>query len=417
MLILILIIFVFLTYTLVTSNNIITSIINIAILVYFLQFIFSSYFILNRYTNPGIYEMVLSNNEYFYIAIVYFVSFYLALKLNVNNINQLFDVPKIEDLNRNKGYSLILTSIFISILSFFGLLSSINSFSQYLIFIGAFYLIFSKFNLFDKVVLSFVFISLFMKAISGGLFIEFFVWVTLLYFVLNMRYKFNKIYKTTILIGGMIIVVFIQSFKSSYREILWSGDSKESSIELFTSVGSEQAKKDENSSSFFESEAFNSTIVRLNQGWHLERVISHVPMYENFSFGYEIMDDIISSFMPRILMPSKKTVTNREKFIKYTGYNLGEETAMTIGVFGDAYVNFGIYGFIFIFIFARSYLKFLTFFSKKFVQFTKSNILWVPFFSHYFIRSGNDFYMIFNSVIKGIFIFLIYNFIWKKMKI
>lgn len=90
---------------------------------------------------------------------------------------------------------------------------------------------------------------------------------------------------------------------------------------------------------------------------------------------------------------------------------------MTIGVFGDAYINFGFWGIIFLFLIGQLFLSGFKFFIKNYVFLNASYILWLPFFSHYFIRAGNDFYMVLNSLSKGFIFFLIFNFIWRKMKI
>jgi hypothetical protein len=210
-------------------------------------------------------------------------------------------------------------------------------------------------------------------------------------------------------------VFLVQGFKTQFRAIL--RDTKDvSSSDVFTNMAIDQIKITY-SEGFLESAGFNYTVLRLNQGWHIEQVMNHVPSVVRFSHGLEILDDIINSVLPRILMPSKKTVSNKEKFMYYTGRQLNEDTAMTIGVFGDAYINFGSWGFIFLFFVGYFFMYGIKLFIKNFVFVNASHILWLPFFLHYFIRAGNDFYMVINSIIKGIMFFLIINFIWKNMKL
>jgi hypothetical protein len=360
--------------------------------------------------------MNIQPKEYFILIVPYFIAFYIGLNFRSSYFNSNTNFVPYNTLNNTRrGYSLIIISILFSVFAYFNILSSVKHFAQYVQFIGGFYLIFGRFNFSDKVVLIILFVNLFQACLSTSIFIEFFVWILFLYFVLNMRYSFKFGRKISFILGLIFFVLLVQGFKSGYRKII-TDNKVVSNTDLFTNMAIDQIKI-MFSESLFESAGFNITVTRMNQGWHFEQVMNHVPSVVKFSHGIEILDDIINSILPRILVPDKKTVTNRLKFIHYTGYDLGEGTAMTIGVFGDAYINFGFWGFIFLFIFGQLFSCSIKLFIKHFVLINSSYILWLPFFSHYFIRAGNDFYMVFNSIIKGFVFFFIINFIWKKMKI
>ena len=416
MIYLILITFVFLSVKLFNSSNLIFIITNLALLIAYIQFILSSYLVIYEYTTIGLYPMNVQAKEYFTLIIPYFIALYVGLNFRSSYFNNKTNfVPEKTLSNTHRGYSLIIISFLFSVFAYFGILSSIDSFARYLAYIGGFYLVFGRFNFFDKVVLVLIFINLFYSAIASSIFIEFFVWILFLYFILNMKYSFKFVRKISFMVGLVFFVFLVQGFKSSFRANL--RDNKDvSSTSLFTGMAIDQIKITF-SEGLLESTGFSIIVLRLNQGWHIEQVMNHVPSVVKFSYGLETIDDIINSILPRILMPSKKAVSNRDKFIRYTGYNLSEGTAMTIGVFGDAYINFGSWGFIFLFFVGYFFIYSIKLFIKNFVFVNASYILWLPFFSHYFIRAGNDFYMVINSLIKGFVLFFIINFIWKKMKI
>lgn len=417
MIYIILVAFILLSIRLFNSSNLFFTISNLVLLIAYIQFILSSYLVINEYTfNIGLYPMNIQPKEYFTLIVSYFIALYLGLNFRSSYFkNKSNFVPENTLSNKNRGYSLIIISFLFSVFAYFGILSSIDSFTRYLSYIGGFYLIFGRFNFLDKAVLVIIFINLFLTAISSSIFIEFFVWILFLYFVLNMKYSFKFGRKISFMFGLMFFVFLVQGFKSSFRSILRDNNDV-SPTSLFTGMAIDQIKITY-SEGLLESAGFSLIVLRLNQGWHIEQVMNHVPSVVKFSYGLEILDDIINSIFPRILMPSKKTVSNRDKFIHYTGYELSEGTAMTIGVFGDAYINFGSWGFIFLFILGQLFLYSMKLFIKHFVLINASYILWLPFFSHYFIRAGNDFYMVINSIIKGFVFFFIINFIWKKMKI
>ena len=129
-----------------------------------------------------------------------------------------------------------------------------------------------------------------------------------------------------------------------------------------------------------------------------------------------MLSDITSSILPRVIFSDKKIVGSQEKFRKYTGHRLWGSTSMTIGVLGDFYINFGWEGsFIALFIFGLFLGFAMKFFMKKYVLPNPLNIVWIPFMLSYLVRANNDFYMVFNSLVKGFLIFLFLNYLIKQL--
>ncbi|MFM7856614.1 MAG: hypothetical protein ACKO96_33000 [Flammeovirgaceae bacterium] len=159
------------------------------------------------------------------------------------------------------------------------------------------------------------------------------------------------------------------------------------------------------------------TIHRLNQGWHIAKILKTVPNKVPFSNGQEMLGDIIGSVTPRIFFTNKKAIHTNEKFRKYTGHKLGLSTVMTIGIIGDFYVNFGRNGsFILLFVFGGLISIFLKFFIKRHVLNDPINLVWLPFLFSYLVRADNDFYAFSNGFIKGYLIFIVVNYIRKIVR-
>lgn len=410
---------IFFLIRLLLSVNLVFTIVNLILVITYCQFFLSTYLVMNEYVDAGIYSMGIDQSEYFNLVTLYLIAFLFAL--NYNNLffkNKISNVVVSDDLkNTYRGYSLIFFSLIFTLLSIFNIFSSINSITHYILFVGSFYLIFGEFKLLDRLIVFCIYFQLLLNSITQGIFIEFFIWIVFLYFVLSLRYQFSIKMKLIYLSILSILLLTIQGMKLDFRTILWDDKNEISSTDLFVQLSSTQLGKTNLENEFLKGEVFSNLTTRLNQGWHLEKAMNHVPSKVDFANGDEIFSDVKNSIVPRVLMPSKKTVTNRDKFIYYTGYNLSEGTSMSVGVFGDAYLNFGFYGFIFLFTVGRCFILFIKFFVNKYVSIQGHYIFWLPFFSHYLIRSGNDFYIVLNSFLKGVFVFIVIDYLWKKNEI
>jgi hypothetical protein len=201
------------------------------------------------------------------------------------------------------------------------------------------------------------------------------------------------------------VLVLVQNVKTEYREATWEKD-REGGVSLFEKIATERTKRDENKP-LLKREGVMRTIARLNQGWHLGLTLRRVPAFQPFVNGEEMLGDIAASVTPRLFFPNKKEIHSNEKFRKYTGYKLSKDTSMTIGVLGDFYINFGKWGsFIALFIFGAAIARFLHYFQTKYVLTDPINIVWIPFLLNFLIRADNEFYTIFNCMVKGFLIFL-----------
>jgi hypothetical protein len=262
-------------------------------------------------------------------------------------------------------------------------------------------------------------------AIGSSLFINLFIWGLFLFIITSFHYKFTFLVKLLILCSGFYIAFIIQTFKKEYRQVVWMEtgniehvkslkEGQKTNQGIFLEMMSERMETEE----LDDYGDVHKFVDRLNQGWILALVMNQVPKNEPFSNGVMIKEDITSAFVPRILNPNKRSSGGeygRQKFMQYTGKYIGPNTRMTIGTYGDAYVNFGITGGI-IFMFALGLLFNIILKLIYSLALTKypTLLFWIPFIFFYAMRSGNEFLMILNYITKSSLIVFAIFYIFKN---
>ena len=390
-------------------------ILHLFMFVYFIQYLFSTYLIYNVYDSLRFY-MEINQENYF----GYTVPAMVALFAGVFIFNKDVDIRKaISRIDPQQAMRLGYILIFISILFEFYPVSGLSSFTRYLKYSGAFCLLFANTRIHIFTIVG-LYIYLLFEALSGGIFIDFFVLSTYLFFFIVLKYELSFPIRLSFILVAAPVLILVQSVKREYREATW-GDGRKAGTELFTELARKKAEK-EKDKSFYESEGTVRTVSRLTQGWHLGLTLKWVPTREPFSSGEELLTDITSSLLPRAIFKNKKLVGSQDKFFKYTGHILHNETSMTIGVLGDFYINFGWVGsMIALFVFGAFLSRFLYYFIARHVIPNPINIIWIPFLFNYLMRANNDFYMVFNCLLKGFVIFYVVMYmerkIWPRKKI
>ena len=214
----------------------------------------------------------------------------------------------------------------------------------------------------------------------------------------------------------------------SNRLVVWEGEKRESRVTPGKSEETKQGvfidmvtEKVESSDELYSYGNLNEFISRYNQGWIFTKVLNHVPEREPFSKGVTILRELRASIVPRFLDPDKPTSGGeygRIKFLQFTGKQLLVGTRMTIGAFGDAYVNFGYTGgivYMFVFgLFLNLGLSYLYSLSVKF----PSLLLWIPFIFLSAMRAGTETLVILNHITKStVIVFLVFIIFKKTLKI
>jgi hypothetical protein len=386
-------------------------IIYLFVFTYFIQYIFSTYLIYNEYKILS-YQMPIEQGQYFQYTIGALSFLFAGVFLFNKDVDIREALTRIDPRQSNNlGYLLLAVSYGLDFFQLIGItsLSSIISFTSYLKYVAAFCFLFSK-SKFNYFLIAVIYLQLGASVLSGGVFISFFIWSTFLFFFICLKYKFPFLLRAAFIIIAVPVLIVVQSVKDKYRAETWEGQ-REGGLNLFTELAAEETKKNDGEP-FSESKGVISTVARLSQGWHLGLTLRRVPKKEPYAEGNEMISDIAASIIPRIFFPEKKSVNSQDKFYQYTGHKLRGSTAMSIGVLGDFYVNYGIWGsYAMLFLFGVLIIKLFNWFMRRYVFPDPINIIWIPFILSYLIRGNNDFYIFFNGMIKGFLIFLAINYI------
>ncbi len=381
------------------------------ILIYFVQYIFSTHLIYFEYHELR-YQMTIKADRYFDYAIPAFLSLFAGVVLFNKDVDIRESIKKIDPVQASQlGFYLLIISYAFDFVYWAGFtwLGSVVSFTGYLKYLASFCFLFSKSKT-NYIFIAVVYLQLAAAVLTGGVFVLFYIWLMYLLFFISLRFSLPFWVRFTFILFLVPIIVSIQAVKQEYRNETWSGK-REGGIQLLTDLveNERQEGKDE---SYSQSKGVLSTVGRLTQGWHLGLTLRHVPSKEPFSNGGEIISDITASILPRVFFSDKKSVNSKDKFYKYTGHKLRGNTSMSIGILGDFYINFGKTGsFIALFIFGAIIARLLYYFMTKYVLPDPLNIIWIPLILTYLIRGNNDFYIFFNGMIKGFVLFLVVNYI------
>jgi hypothetical protein len=279
-------------------------------------------------------------------------------------------------------------------------------------FIGVFILLFVDSNKSNKIIIL-VYSLIIISSFVGGMFHDLLIWIIFLCLFLCLVHKPSLIFKFTIIIVLFAFVVLLQSIKGVMRLRTWFGN-ETMSVGLLVSVIKEV---NEDKDGIFNVENLPILAIRINQGCIVSFVMGNVPSIVKHTNGELTNLYFQSALLPRFLRKFKLMSGNQEIFTKFSGRELNPGTAMALGLFSDAYIEFGRYGaIIYIFVFGTFYSYIL----KKFVL--NSNkypilILFILIAFNYVIRPDNETQTAVAHLFKSIFLIYIGFKIFKRFLI
>lgn len=282
-------------------------------------------------------------------------------------------------------------------------------------YIGAAYLLFSdsryKWPVFSGVML----LTLF-SAIQTGMFHDFFLWSVLLFSVAAIKLRLSFLQKLSLLVFGFLFMFIVQSVKSDYREIIWSGKFSGDHVGLFIDLALNKFEGNQDGfDDVADEDKLTETNARLNQGWIISAIIHNVPEREPFAEGETIEEAVMASLLPRFLNSSKKKAGGRENFMRFTGLMLAPGTSMGTSVLGEAYANYGAIGTI---VFMGLWGAFLALFLRKVYSLSQKHptlLLWLPLIFLQVIKAETELVVVLNHLVKAsIFVFGVY---WISRKV
>ena len=91
----------------------------------------------------------------------------------------------------------------------------------------------------------------------------------------------------------------------------------------------------------FTDESLGNSITRFNQGWIIDRVMTHVPNDEPYARGETIWAAVEATLLPRVLVPDKLRIDGKANMERFAGHILESNVTMNLGFAGEMYANFG----------------------------------------------------------------------------
>jgi len=128
------------------------------------------------------------------------------------------------------------------------------------------------------------------------------------------------------LLGAALFVTVFQPAKNFLRESSERGVSDFAVILLDTVTNPDLVYDDEN---------LSETLMRLNQGWIVNRTMTWVPQHEPYAGLSILTTQVAGALLPRFVVPDKYEVGGKELFEQYTGHQLFN-ASMNLGYAGDS---------------------------------------------------------------------------------
>jgi hypothetical protein len=313
---------------------------------YGLQFLFGPALAYNGidYYTLDIYKMKVNSDTYFTFLIPVFIAFAFGFnvyckKYSLKPSRQNIDQWVVQ--NPKTPYYFIGFGILSSLISPFFPVSL--SFVFYLLggfkYIGLFALLLSYQTLKIKLLLL-IYGLILVSSFQGGMFHDLLTWIIVLCLILAYRYKPTWQFKVAGIVGFVLFAIFIQSIKQGLRAQTWFGN-KEASIDLVEDITDDVNKSN---GGLLSMDNLGPNFVRLNQGWVLASAMDFVPRNISHAHGALLSEYLYSAFVPRIVDANKLNAGSQEIFNKYSGHHIEKGTSIGLGLFTDAYVDFGDFG-------------------------------------------------------------------------
>lgn len=281
-------------------------------------------------------------------------------------------------------------------------LSAIFYFGSQLLYIGLFYLLFSRPH-YKWLILLFGITMLILQSIRTAMYGELIFWTffALIYLMIGSgRYKL--IPKLVLMIFGFLSILLIQSIKHEYRE-----EGPDADASYFFSLISERILQP---STIFEPDKMFSAVTRGNQGFLMARTIHYVPKREPYAKGETIIKSIAASVVPRIVWKDKPALGGQENTCRFLGDCSKRTYSYNIGQIGEGYANFGpLWNVLYLFFYGL-FVNWSLGVIKQVSLKRPSVLLWIPLLFFAGLSLETDLLTFLNTLLKGvIFTALVYG--------
>ncbi len=350
-----------------------------------------------------VYNLKISPEAYFNLAIPGFILFYVgifSIKTNLFrpnfgdvNISTIINEKLLKKVTLIAALSYLFTSFLPGDLAFVVYLFSLI---QYVAAFSLFALNPQKNFVWPAITLIFVLY----KSFLAGMYHDAIMWV--LFFAIIFIYIKKPTLKIKLvgLFFAIIFILFIQSIKQSYRQEVWYGG-KEASI----ATASEVAYSKANTNIILGEENLLGSLTRSNQAWIFASTVENMDRNKNFQGLTIVYKYLEASLLPRFLAPDKIKSGEKEIFNTFSGHTISSGTSMGLGIFADGYIAYGSVG-VYIFGFILGLIFALTF--KLVESWTKISPFYVLFIFpllNYAARPDCELQTTINHLTKGILLY------------
>lgn len=198
----------------------------------------------------------------------------------------------------------------------------------------------------------------------------------------------------------VILILFIQAIKFSYREKVWV-EGNSASLNTVAEVGNTVA----NSESLVGDDNLKGTINRSNQAWIFASTVDNMDRNRDFQGMNNVAKYLEAAIMPRFLAPNKIKSGGGEIFNKFSGHTINESTSMGLGVFADGYIAYGTLG-VYVFTFFLGLIFSLTFkIIEYWVKISPIYVLMLLPILNYAVRPDCELQTTINHLFKSLIIF------------
>jgi hypothetical protein len=256
-----------------------------------------------------------------------------------------------------------------------------------------------------------VIIPFVIEAINQTILINLIIYFTILMTFYFMKHQTSRIriYVVFLVMGSILITV--QSVKSSVRNIVNKESFEGNTSKLFLESIFKRVYHMRSDDLRVIGGMVN---VRINQGWIVSDIIDHLERVPGKISTEYFKKELMGVFLPRFIYPGKPIVGDHKKFKEFAGWKLSRKVAMSVGVMGDGYGNFGYWGGIF-YCFAFGMILGLLFLVWNQMAHTYPTLLlWGTLIFFNCMRAGDETYIIINWIIKSAAFVFIYYLIFER---